>query len=343
WDKALCKGAKLHQAMLKNQAQAHAFVRPVRSPWDGDLVAEFRTWGYKEVPGYRAELCDFGKDVHVLQRAFGELGISTLNPADGGPNTCYHVEHKDGPTVKRDKDRQLPNAYKQYCKAGSRTLRETQGFTTLGINTEAGALLLPQQDTSQASSSLRKKDLPDLASSSDHAWGFWARAHAGGDTANINKIFACMITNDITKALIDEAIRTYPLPPGTDPNDRPQGVGRWPGITFGMDTDAAKVLLAAGYFLAQHKHRFGKSKSTSKVQVFRPDKGMMAYLLFRVVNTPAVASVKAAELQALAERNRTLAGEMGARKEAQIIETRIVTRSTDGKNVIREHVYRAKL
>jgi hypothetical protein len=90
---------------------------------------------------------------------------------------------------------------------------------------------------------IQKQQLPDLASSSDHAWGFWTRAHVGGNIANINKIFMCMITNEITVALIAEAIRTYSLPPGTDPDDRPRGVERWPGITFDMNMDAAKVLL----------------------------------------------------------------------------------------------------
>ncbi|KAH7080339.1 hypothetical protein BKA63DRAFT_242013 [Paraphoma chrysanthemicola] len=79
------------------------------------------------------------------------------------------------------------------------------------------------------------------------------------------------------------------------PDDRSRGVERWPGVTFDMNINAAKVLLgspngqAAGYFLAQHKHRFGRSKTISKVQVFRPDKGMMPYLLFSVVDAPPVA------------------------------------------------------
>ncbi|KAH7355563.1 hypothetical protein BKA66DRAFT_475395 [Pyrenochaeta sp. MPI-SDFR-AT-0127] len=74
---------------------------------------------------------------------------------------------------------------------------------------------------------------------------------------------------------------------------RPRGVLKWPGITFPIESDAAQVLLgspngqAAGYFLAQHKHRFGKNKSIEKVTVFRPDKGNMPYLLFWVTDAPA--------------------------------------------------------
>jgi hypothetical protein len=92
---------------------------------------------------------------------------------------------------------------------------------------------------------VQKVWLPDLAASSDHAWGFWSREHngAGNNMADVRKIFSCMITNEVTIALIDEALRTYPLPPGTDPRDRPRGVEKWPGTTFEMHYDAAQILL----------------------------------------------------------------------------------------------------
>jgi hypothetical protein len=45
---------------------------------------------------------------------------------------------------------------------------------------------------------------------------------------------------------------------------------------------------SVGYFLAQHKHRFGKSKTVDKVQLFRPDKGMLPYMLFWVADAPAL-------------------------------------------------------
>lgn len=87
----------------------------------------------------------------------------------------------------------------------------------------------------------RKEWLPALASSSDHAWAFWNRANAG-NLAGIKRIFSCMITNEITLALIDEALRTYPLSPG---EQRPNGVQKWPGNTFPMRYDAAQALLGA--------------------------------------------------------------------------------------------------
>jgi hypothetical protein len=70
------------------------------------------------------------------------------------------------------------------------------------------------------------------------------------DLANVKYILMCMITNDITNALITEALRTYPLPPGTKEEDRPQGVEKWPGTTFEMHYDAAQVLLGMFFSLS---------------------------------------------------------------------------------------------
>lgn len=53
-----------------------------------------------------------------------------------------------------------------------------------------------------------------------------------------------MVTNEITLALIDEALRTYPLSAG---EERPRGVVKWPGTTFLIRYDAAQALL--GMFL----------------------------------------------------------------------------------------------
>ena len=49
-----------------------------------------------------------------------------------------------------------------------------------------------------------------------------------------------MITNVITLALIDEALKTYPLGPD---EVRPRGVEKWPGTTFPMRYDVAQALL----------------------------------------------------------------------------------------------------
>jgi hypothetical protein len=87
---------------------------------------------------------------------------------------------------------------------------------------------------------VKKTWLPDLSSSSDHAWGFWHRAKNGQNLADVNMIFTCMITNDVTEALIAEAFKTYAFLPG---EEKPTEVKKWPGTTFEMHRpDAAHVL-----------------------------------------------------------------------------------------------------
>jgi hypothetical protein len=132
--------------------------------------------------------------------------------------------------------------------------QETEAYTTLGINPAAGAIfflnrLSPREAAHEnwniPLAYVKSDVLPDLSSSSDHAWGFWERAMAGQDLGGVTRMFACMITNAVTLALIDEALRTYPLPPGTNPAQRPKGVEKWPGTAFEMHYDAAQALLGA--------------------------------------------------------------------------------------------------
>lgn len=54
-----------------------------------------------------------------------------------------------------------------------------------------------------------------------------------------------MITNEVTLALIDEALRAYPLGPG---EVRPKGVEKWPGTTFPLRYDAAQALLGKSLY-----------------------------------------------------------------------------------------------
>ena len=121
WEKAWCKGGKLSQAMIRNEAEAAAYVTPVRSPWDGDLVQQFRVWGYREIENYRSDLCDFADQ--NLKRAFTELGIETASSVDGGPNQCYYVEHKYGPTVQRPPTGQWPDPSQQYYMVDTKRYR----------------------------------------------------------------------------------------------------------------------------------------------------------------------------------------------------------------------------
>jgi hypothetical protein len=123
WSKALCKGVRLTQGMIVDEDKAAKFVTPVRSRWGGDLVQEFTTWGYREVPGARDSRCDFGPDVHELQRAFATMGIDPRPASDGGPNACYHIEHMYGPAVIRNPDGGWPKPEKQTYRVAEKVYR----------------------------------------------------------------------------------------------------------------------------------------------------------------------------------------------------------------------------
>jgi len=108
---------------------------------------------------------------------------------------------------------------------------------------------------------------------------------------------------------------------------------------------------AAGYLLAQHKHRFGKSKTIEKVTVFRNEFVEWPYLLFHVIDTPPGPGGGDADG---GEQDETGDVEMDEQNDMNVnatethqgmngLESRIVERSADGKNVIREHVIRARL
>lgn len=109
--------------MIRSEGAAAAYVTPVRSPWDGLLVQQFRTWGYREIENHRGELCDFGPKQHQIQRAFADLGIGTASSVDSGPNQCFYVEHKYGPTVQRPPNGQWPEPNQQYYMVGSKRYR----------------------------------------------------------------------------------------------------------------------------------------------------------------------------------------------------------------------------
>jgi hypothetical protein len=47
----------------------------------------------------------------------------------------------------------------------------------------------------------------------------------------------------------------------------------------------------------RHKQSFGKSKTVEEVAVFRPDKNMMPYMLFWVINAPPAAAAGETEMK----------------------------------------------
>jgi hypothetical protein len=75
----------------------------------------------------------------------------------------------------------------------------------------------------------------------------------------------------------------------------------------------------AGYFLMQHKTQLGGNRFISKVRVFKPDVGSLPYMLFYADGVAA----------------------NNAREKAE--EIYIIKRSNNGKNILREHIFRVEV
>jgi hypothetical protein len=178
------------------------------------------------------------------------------------------------------------------------------------------------------------EELPHIRSFSDITWAFWNRA-AAGKIQNIKYFFVTTIINTETNRHIRKALKTL-TPPKTEAD-------LWPGTDFDMETDAGKALLGSpvgrwvGYFLMQHQRQLDGNKFISKVRLFKSDKPeSLAFFLF-YVDEPAPAPEPSPEPSPVSSVEKLRArNNVG---EAEVA----VKRSADGKNAVREHVFRVKL
>lgn len=269
WGKAVCRGARLHLAMTLGREGAARHVTPLDSPWDGDLVREMATWGYKDMTDINDvdEHCDFLWG-HFLEHAFKALGISTEPASKGGPNKCYKWIHRDGPAVQKTPppEEKLPPVENQkYIVAGKeyrvRLCFAVYGETTdsvvkvtgaeyiMGVNAQDGLvyfinLLSPVQSAMQLwkTPNPSKDDLPAIRSSSDVAWGLWNRAvnSKGKDVKKITKFMSLTITNDETAEIITEALGRWKVLPGQPQLEDPLP---WPGTTYDTTSEEGQALL----------------------------------------------------------------------------------------------------
>ena len=340
WTLAVARGAKLLQGMKSSDAEAAALYNlgtTAESPFDGDLVAKLREWGYNDANEALAKQadpeCDFdSSSTHLLKRAFNDLGIGTKSMRQGVPNQCFKIEHCYSPAVLKI-DGEMPAIDHQIYEVCGKYYRVTNAGFNIGANSQAGAIYANSLYSAAKGASVLwdrvplADELPAIRSASDMAWAFWNRVHTNRrNFQNIRYLFVMLIVNPETTRHIERALGTL-SPPKEDPE-------RWPGHDFSMDTDAGKALLGspvgrwAGYFLMQHKRRLGGNKFISKVRVFKSDeKGNWPYLLFYVAGPTASAASEEEIAEGVDVYN----------------ETRIVRRSQDGKHVVREHVLRMTL
>lgn len=342
WSLSVRRGAKLLQGMKasnKDAATLYNMGNSAESPYDGDLHTTLTSWGYNDnSPALAAHVdkeCNMDSPSgHMLKNTFAELGMSTKPKSQGGPNECFQIEHYDSPSVILDDDGTRPDKIHQYYNSpcGSE-FRITGAEHTVGINAESGAVYaMSIRSPAKAARTLwrrapKEEELPHIRSFSDIAWAYWNRA-AVDDLKNIKYFLVTMIINTETNQHVKQALQNLD-PPKNEANG-------WPGAEFDMDNDAGKALLGspvgrwAGYFLMQHKRQLGGSKWISKVRVFKSEKaGSLPYLLF-YVEGPVETKSKAG-------------GENRSERRNDSVYEGVVGSSHDGKSVVREHMYHARL
>lgn len=120
WDKAVCRGEKLHQACVHDKEQAVQFASPIDSPFDGTLQQELSEWGYVERHSEAAYFCRLYISIGAELEA---LGIDPRGSDEGGPNECFQFQHWD-PLIKNDQG-PIPVSDQQY-EHGGRTYRVSE-------------------------------------------------------------------------------------------------------------------------------------------------------------------------------------------------------------------------
>lgn len=360
WLRAHCRGSLLLRAMtLSEDGSSDLLSWPyTQSPFDGDLKAELRTWGYLDddtIHGQSDAQCDFDSWHHV-KRAFAALGVDTRSKSMGGENHCFFVRHADGPAVIKAQDGTLGPPEEQRYIVHGKTYRITNAYSRIGINRKAGIVyFLHRKSPEHAAEELWGLDpdttpdsaeLPKIRASSDLAWGLWNRV-PGEDVKHLTMFMAFGIVNDDTASvIIPRALQAA----GVDEVDK------WPGTDFvvgegGAEMEEAAMALigspnglGAGYFLLQHKRQLGAAKSIRKVKVFKGDDEFDSEdpnIIFYVDAAPP-SMKRAEEPSAGLETDKPVLNNEVHREDGWS-EAKIVKRGNDGKAEIRERVWTVKL
>ncbi|KAF9699865.1 hypothetical protein EKO04_002094 [Ascochyta lentis] len=287
WNDALCRGDRLLHAMTLGELDAAwALGWPyLPSPWDGDLKTELKTWGWLDTDNNHNNADYFCNFEESMGSMFKALGIDGKSAELGGPNHCFYLEHKNGPTVKKNVDGTLPEEADQTYEAEGNEYRVTGAYSRIGINRADGIVyFLHRRSPERGAEILWNVPSPDLSalpklrSSSDLAFGMWNRVPSLNGQ-KIVKFMSVNIVNEDAEEIIKHALQMVDV----------DEVQPWPGTDFDMTGDAGKALLGspnglgAAYFLLQHHKQLGSIQSINKVKlVICEDEGGDPCLIFYV-------------------------------------------------------------
>jgi hypothetical protein len=114
WTKSSCRGHALLVAMtLDEEASSRMLGWPyIQSPWDG---SELGKWGYSrdtQDEERNEYTCNFAR--YGMSPAFRDLNIDMRPAEHGGPNHCFSVQHRAGPSIKKLPDGTWPEMKDQW-------------------------------------------------------------------------------------------------------------------------------------------------------------------------------------------------------------------------------------
>ncbi|PSN68302.1 hypothetical protein BS50DRAFT_587500 [Corynespora cassiicola Philippines] len=223
WNKAVCKGNKLMQAMQAGDSEAIKLYSPspptVQSHWK--FPDAFRDWFWfvsdaAEVkPGI--ELLD---EVWGLGDALRGIGVSAGPVEDrnlSGKNKVLYATH-GWPWDEHDQEIDA-KGQKYKVPGNTKIYRATDALMVYGINNEEGVMCTLIQLSPKFKVRYREDweedDLPELQKASDIAWGLWNYDEKLTDERrkSLRYFAVSAISNWGTKALIKRAIGNSPLNP----------------------------------------------------------------------------------------------------------------------------------
>ncbi|KAF2447265.1 hypothetical protein P171DRAFT_430173 [Karstenula rhodostoma CBS 690.94] len=284
WKDASCKGGRLIGLMLGTDEEAGPKIESTKdnnppsakSEWQGDLKQELKTWGWHD---------DYVEDVYAdmdyldVTSVVEALRINGKPKGDGGNNIAYHIQHMDPNANPKDK--------LQTYKVDGKEYRATNARHIFVVNPIDGVIMGQFLESPASAARMAwyrqptSEELPKLQRLSDLFWGYWVRDNP--NIANIRYFWMVDIANEDTEEILARAL-----------SEANKKIGKWPGVTFDMDSDAGKAILGSAngavfaWFLIQHKKQLG-DKWIPRVTVFLNDIGRSfsgAHILFYVEDAP---------------------------------------------------------
>ncbi|KAF1920655.1 hypothetical protein BDU57DRAFT_435627 [Ampelomyces quisqualis] len=346
WNTYVRKGQRLKCLMQALDKGAGWLLEDTRRPpsaaskWSGDPIDALHKWYWHESAVNQDRDCDWEKQ--RLKTAFEGIGLNAKqsNPPTNGDNTCYRIEHVDEAKTKdKDNPKQIPE---QKYTADGKEYTATGALYWFALNQKGGAIIGQNLENPVSATNWNWElpatpaQLPDLRFCSDIYWAYWCRNNP--NVENLRIYGAHNVVNEETAALAVRALT----------KNGHERITPWPGISFDISGPDGQALIGSpigstiAHMLIGHKAELG-IKWIRKVEVFtndaRPDgivpKYMEIHMFFHIEDVPAE------ELVDPESEKEDKEGGMVERGVGMRVHSRMVHVRNQGRNVLREHIFRA--